>query len=34
MQTARFDSVAFKKTHEELYKQYCKVTESRRFTVA
>jgi len=30
----RFDSKAFKATHEELYKQYSKPTECRRFTVA
>lgn len=30
----RFDSKAFKATHAELYNQYTKATESRRFTVA
>jgi predicted phage-related endonuclease len=30
----RFDTTAFKKTHEELYSQYLKTTESRRFSVA
>lgn len=30
----RFDSKAFKATHAELYSQYIKQTESRRFTVA
>lgn len=30
----RFDSKAFKATHAELYNQYTKPTESRRFTVA
>lgn len=30
----RFDSGAFKKTHAELYKQYCKATVTKRFTVA
>lgn len=30
----RFDSKSFKATHAELYDQYTKQTESRRFTVA
>ena len=30
----RFDTTAFKNTHNELYDQYVKQTESRRFTVA
>lgn len=30
----RFDTTAFKSTHKELYNQYVKQTESRRFTVA
>lgn len=30
----RFDTTAFKSTHKELYDQYVKQTESRRFTVA
>ncbi|MDE5649193.1 MAG: hypothetical protein K2I33_04745 [Oscillospiraceae bacterium] len=30
----RFDTTAFKNTHKELYNQYIKQTESRRFTVA
>jgi predicted phage-related endonuclease len=30
----RFDSTAFKSTHAELYKQYCKESVSRRFVVA
>ncbi len=30
----RFDATAFKKTHNELYQQYLKETEIRRFTVA
>ncbi len=29
----RFDSTAFKKTHEELYKQYLKQTVSKRFSI-
>ncbi|MGN0680152.1 MAG: hypothetical protein ACI4JS_10855 [Oscillospiraceae bacterium] len=32
--SSRFDSKAFKATHEELYEQYSKPTECRRFTVA
>lgn len=31
---SRFDSKSFKATHAELYDQYTKQTESRRFTVA
>lgn len=30
----RFDTTAFKSTHKDLYDQYVKQTESRRFTVA
>lgn len=30
----RFDTTAFKKTHADLYEQYTKTTESRRFSVA
>lgn len=30
----RFDTTAFKSTHKDLYDQYTKQTESRRFTVA
>ena len=30
----RFDTKAFKATHAELYRQYTKETETRRFTVA
>lgn len=30
----RFDSTAFKKTHAELYSQYTRQTETRRFLVA
>lgn len=30
----RFDTTAFKSTHKDLYDQYIKQTESRRFTVA
>lgn len=32
--SSHFDSKAFKATHEELYKQYSKQTESRRFTIS
>lgn len=31
--SSRFDTAAFKKTHADLYSQYAKATESRRFTV-
>lgn len=34
MTSSRFDSAAFKKTHEDLYKQYTKQIESRRFSIA
>lgn len=30
----RFDTTTFKSTHKDLYEQYTKQTESRRFTVA
>lgn len=30
----RFDTTSFKKTHSELYNQYVKTTESRRFSIA
>lgn len=30
----RFDTAAFKKTHADLYSQYTKATETRRFTIA
>lgn len=32
--SSRFDSTAFKKKHEELYKEYTKQTTSRRFTIS
>lgn len=32
--TTRFDSTAFKKRHEDLYKEYTKQTTSRRFTIS
>lgn len=34
VKNSRFDTTAFKKTHSELYKQYTKETETRRFSVA
>ena len=34
MTTSRFDTAAFKKTHADLYEQYTKQTESRRFSIA
>lgn len=34
VKSARFDSKAFKTTHAELYSQYTKETESRRFCIA
>ena len=34
VKSSRFDTAAFKTTHAELYKQYLKEIESRRFTVA
>lgn len=30
----RFDSAAFKATHADLYRQYTKTTESKRFSIA
>ena len=34
MTSNRFDTTAFKKTHADLYAQYTKQTESRRFSIA
>ena len=34
MTSSRFDTAAFKKTHADLYAQYTKQTESRRFSIA
>ena len=34
MTSRRFDTSAFKKTHADLYAQYTKQTESRRFSIA
>ena len=30
----RFDSSAFKKVHGDLYKDFCRATSSRRFTIS
>lgn len=30
----RFDTTSFKKTHADLYSQYIKTAETRRFTIA
>ena len=32
--TQRFDSTAFKKAHEDLYKDFIRQTASRRFTIS
>lgn len=34
VKSSRFDSTAFKKTHGDLYEQYSKPTQTRRFSVA
>ncbi|MBQ3161838.1 MAG: hypothetical protein IJC04_06895 [Oscillospiraceae bacterium] len=34
VKSSRFDSTAFKKTHADLYEQYCKTTFSKRFSIA
>lgn len=34
VKSSRFDTAAFKKTHGDLYDQYSKTTETRRFSVA
>lgn len=34
VKSSRFDTSAFKKTHSDLYKQYSRETETRRFSVA
>lgn len=33
VETERFDSKAFAKTHKDLYKQYLKTTFSKRFSI-
>ncbi len=32
--SSRFDTTAFKKTHADLYEQYTKISETRRFSIA
>ena len=32
--SSRFDSTEFKKTHSELYEQFCQKTVSKRFSIA
>lgn len=34
VKSSRFDTIAFKATHQELYNQYAKQTVTRRFSVA
>jgi predicted phage-related endonuclease len=34
VKSSRFDTTAFKATHQELYNQYAKQTVTRRFSVA
>lgn len=34
VKSSRFDTAAFKKTHADLYAQYTRQTETRRFSVA
>ena len=34
VKSSRFDTAAFKKTHGDLYAQYVRQTETRRFSVA
>ena len=34
VKSSRFDTTAFKKTYNDLYKQYSRETETRRFSVA
>lgn len=34
VKSSRFDAAAFKKSHAELYSQYTRQTETRRFSVA
>lgn len=34
VESSRFDTTAFKKTHSELYEQYCKTSMTRRFSIA
>jgi predicted phage-related endonuclease len=32
--SSRFDTATFKKEHGEMYKQYCRESASRRFTIS
>ena len=34
VKSSRFDTAAFRKTHADLYEQYTRTTESRRFSIA
>lgn len=34
VKSSRFDSASFKKTHGDLYEQYSKLIQTRRFSVA
>lgn len=34
VKSSRFDGAEFRKTHADLYKQYSRETETRRFTIA
>ncbi len=34
VKSSRFDTAAFRKTHADLYEQYSRPTESRRFSIA
>ena len=34
VKSSRFDTAAFRKTHADLYEQYSKTTETRRFSIA
>ena len=34
VKSSRFDTAAFRKTHADLYEQYSRTTETRRFSIA
>lgn len=34
VKSSRFDTAAFRKTHADLYEQYTRPTETRRFSIA
>ena len=34
VKSSRFDTAAFRKTHADLYEQYSRPTETRRFSIA